>query len=203
MEKSYSKYYLNSTAQRWITTSLEAPQVDCRGCHKLTKCCAFQPFIPNYLLGAIFRTTELPKHKNLRFEPIGAIPTASYREKHSLTQDKENAVDLLCAFYKNGECSIWENRPGECSTYYCDDQMKSQARQDLSKQAFDTEIAVAQMALVELGLDPEQISRQVDACNTSEDLPEKYSDQELILMYKQAWNWSKQLSASQVRGWLK
>ncbi len=189
-----------------MRTGLAAPRVDCQGCNKLTKCCAFQPFVPNFLLGGFFQSqgaAELPKIKNLVFQPLGAIATLEYRARHDKVSDKENAEDLLCGFYKEGQCTIWNFRPGECSTYFCDEDMRSQPRQEISERAFRTEIAVAQMALLELGLSHVEIGRQVEACNTSQDFIEKFSDNELLFMYKKSWNWSQGLSAKQVLEWLK
>lgn len=79
--------------------------------------------------------------------------------------------------------------------------MTSESRQALAKKSFAIEIAVAQMALVELGFAPKEISAQVDACNGEAEFSEKYSDAELILMYKRAWQWSKQLNADLVASW--
>lgn len=179
--------------------------MDCRGCQKLTKCCAFQPFVPNFLLGGLLENENrfsLAQHKNLSFQPLGAMATVNYRAQHLDTKDRESEVSLLCSFYKNGGCSIWNFRPGECSTYFCDSGMKTEPRQGLARKAFDVEVAVAQMALVELGFSPRQISSQVDACNGAGDLAQNYSDDRLISMYKQAWNWSKSLTSDQVQSWL-
>jgi hypothetical protein len=203
MEQSYTKSFLNTTLARWLATPLSVPDVDCRGCAKLTKCCAFQPFIPNFLLGGWLESlTVLPQHKSLCFQPLGAMPTPEYREKHRVAGNKDQALDLLCSFYVDGRCSIWNFRPGECSTYFCDEAMTSEPRQSLAKKSFAIEIAVAQMALVELGFAPKEISAQVDACNGQAEFSEKYPDAELILMYKRAWQWSKQLNADLVASWL-
>lgn len=143
----------------------------------------------------------LPKHKNLSFQPLGALATAKYRTSHLAAKDRDLNLDLLCSFYKNGRCSIWEYRPGECSTYFCDSGMTSAPRQELARQSFSVEVAVAQMALVELGFTRVEISAQVDACNGKGDFAQNFSDADLISMYKQAWNWSKSLTAETIASW--
>lgn len=192
---------MNSTLARWVTTELREPVLDCLGCAKTTKCCAFQPFVPNFLVGGwLGFSADLPSIENIYFHPIGALPTPEYRM--SFEAVKTPGEDLLCGFFdrKSRRCGLWEFRPSECGWYFCDDARLGNSRQNLRQRLFDTELAVAQMALAELGLSASEIGVQVDMVNggTPKQL---YPGPELLMMYKKAWNWSQTLSRETVESW--
>ncbi len=97
-----------------------------------TKCCTFQPFIPNYLVGSILKDCAAPEgnlrirnaiSKRLGVEPSGIRPTKiysmMYMNGNALGFGKSEA--LLCSYFQkiDGTCSIWRHRDAVCSTYFC------------------------------------------------------------------------------------
>jgi hypothetical protein len=96
-----------------------------------TKCCAYQPSLPNYLVGAILADDDpsLNKAKEqflalvdyYSFTPIGIAPpfkTTFAFKIRPFGKDKE----LRCPFYlyeSGGLCGIWKYRNTTCSTYFC------------------------------------------------------------------------------------
>lgn len=174
--------------------------MDCLNCGRTTKCCAFQPFVPNFLLGGWLDRSEWRENPHVHFLPIGAVATSAYRRLHAET-DSEN-LNLLCGFFnrESRECGIWKFRPGECSVYYCGP--ISEEREELSRQAFAIESAVAQMALLEMGFSDREIAEQVGAVN-GQWLPSKnFSVPELSLMYKRAWIWCQTLDSEIINSWM-
>lgn len=186
--------------------NLRAPQLDCARCLKPAKCCAFQPFVPNFLLGAWLEKSEsLLEIANVRFHPVGAVACPDYRARHEkvTAAGGDPGVDLLCGFFdrERRTCSIWNFRPGECSTYFCDDLRVSEDRQAIRDKSFALEMAVAQMALVELGFSAREIAEQVDLVNGASSA-QIYPGPELLMMYKKAWKWSQGLSREMVKSWM-
>lgn len=186
-----------------MDVTIPAPSLDCQGCQKLTKCCAFQPFIPNFLLGGYLKDAyNLPQISNVDFYPVGAVPSSSYRENHLKTQN--HGVEFICGFFskETRTCKIWNYRPGECSSYFCDDGGTSPKRKANSEKSFTIEVAVAQMALAQLGFSPTEISAQVDAINGKGTESHKYPGADLLIMYKKAWDWSQTLDKNTIENWL-
>jgi hypothetical protein len=176
------------------------PDLDCVNCAKPTKCCAFQPFIPNFLVGAWLESRKegasagLPPVMNAYWHPIGLIPAAAYRESHARTEGQD--PNHACSFFKNRACSIYAFRPAECRTYFCEGDFYVREGQ----RAHDKEMALAQMALVECGLGAREIAAQVDVL--SQGARENYTGSDLVFMYKKAWNWSRQISEQTVEQWI-
>ncbi len=179
------------------------PAVDCSACAKPAKCCAFQPFIANFLVGGWLEArglNTLPPVSNAHWHPIGLIPAKAYREEHG--RASEPGLDLACAFLDRTtrSCSIYLFRPGECATYFCDDERESPERVGHSQAVFDRELAVAQMAMVEMGLAPAEMAAQVDLVNVGS--REDFAGPDLVFMYKKAWNWSKGVTTENLKKWM-
>lgn len=87
------------------------------------KCCTYFPFLPNFSLGAI----PIQKIKTASVHgmllPVGLYPNPSLQiltsrlGRSGFGRKKE----LLCPFFsaEKDACSIWENRPGVCTSYFC------------------------------------------------------------------------------------
>jgi hypothetical protein len=205
---------LNPILARWIGESpaqasrtWETAELDCLACTKKLKCCDFQPFVAGFLLGAVLEEGgTLPDSPNIVYQPLGLMPTRAYREKHGRTPEAERGEDLLCALYDRDSrrCSIWDKRPGECSTYLCTTPVPP-ARQQLSQDAFAVEAAVSQMALAHLGFSRDEIFRQVDILNgAADDLLEPPRDRERMMeIYRAAWAWARGLTRADVISWMK
>lgn len=177
--------------------------MDCSVCAKPTKCCAFQPYIPNFLIGGWLEKTnaaELPKLKTAYWHPIGLIPGQKYKREHS--QAAEPGASLSCAFFglDSRKCSLYEFRPSECRIYYCDDARDSLVRKTFTQMAFDEEIAVAQMAMLEMDLTRREMSEQVDLVNQG--AVADFAGRDLIFMYKKAWKWSQTVRPRDIKEWM-
>lgn len=180
------RVFLNPILSRFHQDLPPAPQVDCRVCARAVKCCDFQPFVANFLLGAWLQDREeLPQVRHAYWHPLGLIPARAYREN----PDREP-----CSFYSSGACTIYAFRPGECGAYFCD----GISREAFATRVFDDEVAIAQMALVEFGLSGREIGAQVDLLNAG---AEENATGDLLLMYKAAWNWSQTITPETLKGW--
>jgi Fe-S-cluster containining protein len=175
------------------------PQLDCLGCKKTGKCCDFQPFIPNYLLGAILAAgNELPSAGEHHYQPLGLIPGRSFRERHA--QNEVHGTDLFCQFFINGKCSIYKFRPSECRNYFCEGM--TNVHHLRSRREFDFETRLAQLALRHLGFSDSFISNQIDILNIEAE-PEA-GDGIPLELYRSAFVWAGQKPASgvEVRSWI-
>lgn len=137
---------------RWIQELLGAafagePRSNCSNCHMIgpreiptpqdfqflpnVKCCAYNPWLPNYLVGAII-LDDSPEsaegralfEKNALMQsvgPFGIEPPDDYRLFYTFKQFGK--VDsLVCPYFINrdgGLCGIWQHRNGTCSTWFC------------------------------------------------------------------------------------
>ena len=185
---------LNSILSRWLAPGPGRPTgPDCGACTRVTKCCDFQPFVANFLLGALLEQGHvLPEGDGFLKTSLGLVASAQFRRAHAAGR-----AGLACAFYLEGRCSIWDLRPGECSTYLCDD--VTPARSKLSARAFALETALAQMALAMDGFSPRKIARQVDILN---DPGGGRSEPNVVPIYLRAWAWAQTLSFDDVAPYL-
>ena len=183
---------LNPILARWLDDE-PAPRVDCAGCARgRFKCCDFQPFVPNFLVGAALETGRpLPAAaERFRRQPLGLIPTAQFRS----ARDGAGTPDR-CAFFERGACGIWAFRPGECSAYTCVTE-----NHDLAGRAFALETTLAQMALIELGFAGPTVEGQIDILNDPGDALGHADDVEPI--YRRAWAWVRTRSRADLAAWL-
>lgn len=99
-----------------------------------TKCCTFNPRLPNYLVGAILadKDPELEEGNNRIRDRIrsrqGIIPNGIYPSKNYndlITKLKKSDFGrnsaLLCPFFKEGRynCTIWKYRESVCAFWFC------------------------------------------------------------------------------------
>lgn len=168
-----------------VTTRTMDPQLDCLGCKKPGKCCDFQPFIPNFLLGAMLHLgMELPEAGEHSYQPIGLIPARSFRERHAA--NAVHGADLMCRFFKNGKCSVYRLRPSECRNYFCEGM--TDVHRLRSQREFDFETRLAQLALRHLGFSDGFIGRQVDVLNLEAE-PE-IENHSLHDLYRSSFAWA-------------
>jgi hypothetical protein len=190
---------LNPILARWLSPdSVETAVLDCSSCSRALKCCDFQPFVANFLLGAMLSAGRgLPEAgADFSYQPLGLVPSASFRARHAATPEFERGEDLLCAFYDRAsrQCAVWSARPGECSTYLCTP--PSEARTRFSERSFAVETGLSQMALALQGFSPREISEQIDFLNTPEGGIEAAGD--VFEIYRRSWVWAQGLSAKEV-----
>jgi Fe-S-cluster containining protein len=98
------------------------------------KCCTYQPFLPNYLAGAVLRDDDPALAEGARrvrariAQRIGVTPRWLHPgRKYSLLFEAARAssfgrsTTLRCSFFEpqGGLCTIWKHRDAACSTFFC------------------------------------------------------------------------------------
>lgn len=97
-----------------------------------TKCCTFQPQLPNYLVGALLEdaSAELEEGRRrmrahiatrTRITPRWVAPSRRYRAIYRAARFEAfgRSEALRCAYYDDGDCTIWRYRESYCSTFFC------------------------------------------------------------------------------------
>ena len=98
-----------------------------------TKCCTFEPRLPNYLVGALLADgrAELAEGRRRMRErlaskvgvgPLWLRPPAKYALLYNQARRAfGRAGSLRCSFYEPtaGACTIWPYREAVCSTFFC------------------------------------------------------------------------------------
>lgn len=87
------------------------------------KCCTYFPYLPNFSLGALSAQDlekTIPRGILL---PVGLYPSIAEQNK-TMSLGMEGfgkKSELLCPFFDSlkNQCSIWANRPGVCTSYFC------------------------------------------------------------------------------------
>jgi Fe-S-cluster containining protein len=216
--------WLNQPLQMWIKESQLRPyplppRLNCRDCTrsesatseketlrwKQYKCCTFQPFVPNFLLGSMLESSAMPIAKQAVISPLGLCPTPEYREKFFATEDHERGEELKCAFYNKEAkaCSVWKSRPSECSVFFCQDSAFYRAR---SSDLFEWEIAVAQMACLEFGYTNKEVDTLMawmdsDDAESLESRWKHFAGREAEFFAK-TWTWTQTLKGPEIYSWL-
>ena len=97
------------------------------------KCCTFEPFLPNYLVGASLMSEQTsPTAKTAMLAKIsersGALPigmTARISYQVSFNQSEKSDFgqreDWLCPYFnkEHNNCGVWKHRGSVCSTFFC------------------------------------------------------------------------------------
>ncbi|HSP07462.1 MAG TPA: hypothetical protein VLR94_09810 [Acidobacteriota bacterium] len=147
---------LPSLYSRWMSELLDQPIPeetkatcnDCAMCAKAgdppeqeaqhfnpgTKCCTYDPEIPNFLAGAILADADPAAHAGRNqflfrvnssaiLRPQGVCPTIAEAAAHGVLHPGYGQdASLLCPFYlaeSGGICGIWKHRNARCATWYC------------------------------------------------------------------------------------
>jgi hypothetical protein len=99
-----------------------------------TKCCTFNPRIPNYMAGAILSDTDPAMEEGRRriaarieagegIFPNGVYPTPRYHQLY-LEKSREEfgkSRELLCPYFQQGRynCTVWKYREAICAIWFC------------------------------------------------------------------------------------
>jgi hypothetical protein len=100
--------------------------------HPATKCCAYQPDLPNFLAGRILSeadpsmaegraSLERRIERRVAVTPSGAGSGGVFKLLYGHTpQVFGRAPALRCPYLSpEGSCGVWRHRPGVCATWYC------------------------------------------------------------------------------------
>lgn len=139
------------------------------------KCCTYEPFVPNYLIGASLQseaTSPSAREKILKkielreySLPIGMVASPRFQVRFNQREANEfgQREDWLCPYFNREKqnCGIWKNRGAVCTTYYCQSSygvMGEEFWKQLSDYMTYVEMALMEEALVQLDFSPRQIS---------------------------------------------
>jgi hypothetical protein len=100
-----------------------------------TKCCTYFPYLPNFLVGNIFRDEDpamaegraafikVYEEGSAVITPLGVDPPLSYQQKYSpMNPGFGEHLEMRCPYYleqKGGMCGIWKYRNSKCATWFC------------------------------------------------------------------------------------
>lgn len=216
MSNQKPRSLVNPITARWLEASVDlAPSVDCTKCSLATvrpeygarwrdyKCCTFQPFVANYVCGAMLEAGLKPLDiapSKAVLQPIGVVATAGFRALYMATDEDLRGEEHLCSYYDQSlrQCRVWEFRPAECSLFYCTTDSAREKRDELSHRAFALESNMAQMALIELGYNPHLVDAQVIELNDPDPALASLSVREASELYRACWSWVQALSPDEV-----
>lgn len=110
-----------------------------------TKCCTYFPFLPNFTLGKLIQESKRDASLKLRLHhafsqgrvtPLGLFPSLEYEARREELGESGfgRRSELRCPFFHRfqGLCSIWNERPGVCASYFCRSTYENRG-QDLRK----------------------------------------------------------------------
>ncbi|MFZ4404821.1 MAG: hypothetical protein ACOYOK_12025 [Pseudobdellovibrionaceae bacterium] len=149
------------------------------------KCCTFQPFIPNYVVGALLQDPSITdtakqvfRDKIQRREyalPVGMVAPVRYQLEFMSRKktDFGQSESLLCSYYDTGSnnCSIWAYRGVVCTTFFCKSSYGSAGQQlwkSISNYLSYLEMGLMEEALVQLDFSPRQVIELLDFLNRSD-----------------------------------
>jgi hypothetical protein len=99
--------------------------------HPVTRCCTYQPALPNYRAGLILsdgepdiaagrRTVEERLARRIGVTPLGMDPSARFLLLYkNVLGGFGRAPELGCPHQIEGNCGIWRHNPGTCTTWFC------------------------------------------------------------------------------------
>lgn len=149
------------------------------------KCCTYEPYLPNFLVGSMFESASTSKaalaalrekiEKRRYSLPIGMTASVRYQVNfnHREESDFGNRADWLCPYYnrEQNNCGIWKNRGAVCTTYFCQssyDVMGMEFWKQMNDYLTYVEMAMMEEILVHLDFSPRQISECLQFLNRHE-----------------------------------
>ena len=170
------------------------------------KCCTFEPYLPNYLIGALL-TKEKPgspaiqvienKIEKRRYSlPVGMLAPIRYQVafNHRNETDFGNREDWLCPYYnrETNNCNVWRNRGAVCTTFFCKSSYGKKGMgfwAELNDYLTYVEMALMEDALVHLDFSPRQISDCLAYFNRFDGTKKELSKDSMDLVTaKKLWN---------------
>jgi hypothetical protein len=168
------------------------------------KCCTYQPFLPNFVVGALLEDQQLPQRnvineflKTRKFAlPIGLVPPLHFQVEfnHREENDFGNRLDWLCPYYdwQNSQCGIWTYRSSVCTTFYCQSSYGKKGLnfwKDFEHYYSFIEMALMEECLAMLDFSPRQVSELIAFLNRTEATQEEILWKELPLdVSRRLWN---------------
>jgi hypothetical protein len=204
LKSQLSDVYYHLLPSSLLSFSLSETKMNCENCsmsrpqhrgrypyQKDLKCCTFQPFLPNFLVGKILQSqlpsADVVKHKILNDDfalPIGIIPSFSFQKQFNNKSLGEfgNRADWLCPYYNPTQqnCGIWQYRGTVCTSFVCKSSYGAKGLkfwESLSNYLHYVEMALMEESLVYLDFSPRQTNEMLALLNNEEreQLPQEKS----------------------------
>jgi Fe-S-cluster containining protein len=182
--------YRRLLPQELMRANVNETKATCNSCNWSAyqphlKCCTFEPYLPNFLVGAMFESasTSPAALKALRDKiekrqfslPIGMTASVKYQVEFNQREEKDfgNREDWLCPYFNRElkNCGVWKNRGAVCTTYYCQSDygvMGSEFWKQMNDYLTYVEMALMEEILVHLDFSPRQISDCLQYLNRQE-----------------------------------
>jgi hypothetical protein len=158
---------------------------ECRGARaRITyqpnlKCCTFEPFIPNFHVGALLseskysRIIEAHIHRKSSSGgvvlPLGLAPDRDYQGRFQARKPRDfgNREDLLCGYFdkEQNQCSIWKYRGAVCTAFFCESSAGRVGEthwKNLGDYLFLFDTFIAEEILAQMGIAPREVSDQLE-----------------------------------------
>lgn len=148
------------------------------------KCCTFHPFLPNYMVGALFQeASSTEAHRIFRDKiarreyalPIGMVAPVRYQVEFNNRKEGDfgQREEWLCPYYnkENQNCNVWRNRAVVCTTFFCKSsygKVGLKFWEKMNGYLWYVELALLEEALVMLDFSPRQIMTLLDYHNRQE-----------------------------------
>jgi len=194
MKHLLSPFYSDWLPPELVKTGLTEASINCDQCRmtpackgkkaKLTyepelKCCTYEPFLPNFHLGALLRDPEYGPKFKLTIEerwrsrdvllPMGMAPNREYQKKffQKKPEDFGNRADLICSHFDKtkNSCSIWKFRGAVCTSFYCTSEYGALGKKfwkQLGDHLFLLDMSLSEEILADMGFSPRQVSDQLE-----------------------------------------
>lgn len=182
------RIYSQILPKRWLDVSVLETKATCDDCamspkyEKHLKCCTFEPYLPNYIVGEILsyddQYPEVRKKLKDRIRrreftlPLGVVPNFKFQIEFNNRQptDFGKRQDWICPYYDTGaeRCYIWRLRGSVCTSFYCKSNRGERGLKywDQVKEYLSlVEMTLAEELLVDRGFSPRQISEQLGYFN--------------------------------------
>ena len=143
------------------------------------KCCTYEPFLPNYLIGSLFSDQTTPestkgllrdKIAKRKFAlPIGMTAPVKYQLEYQTHREEGFGVNpkWLCSYFDktNNNCGIWRNRSAVCTSFFCVSDYGEKGKDfwsNFESYLIFVEMALIEEALVQLDFSPRQVNDCLD-----------------------------------------
>lgn len=143
------------------------------------KCCTYEPFLPNYLVGALFsdQTTPESTRNHLREKiskrkfalPVGMTAPVKYQLEYQQNRDEDFGVNpkWLCSYFDktNNNCGIWRNRSAVCTSFFCVSDYGDKGKDfwgNLENYLVFVEMALVEEVMAHLDFSPRQVNECLD-----------------------------------------
>lgn len=170
------------------------------------KCCTFQPFVPNFAVGALLKnaaqfvlvqqTLQNMIQKRQYVLPLGILPSVRYQAQFQKRKPNDfgQKEEWLCPYYQvqTQNCGIWKFRGSVCSTFFCKSDEGARGLSfwsELLNYLSYVEMALVEDFLAELDFSPRQVSELLEYHNRKKaTVQELKSDSLPIEKFKRLWN---------------